>query len=198
MNGRRFVKASIGLGCLALLCVPPPAAPENRPAFADAGAKGAGEVRDGAHDFDFDFGTWRTHSSRLLHPLTGSTKWTDMDGVTVVGTIWDGRANLAEYKADGPSGPIQLLSLRWYNPATHEWSLDFATPNVGTLGIPGVGAFRNGRADFYDQEPFNGKSILVRFSIWGITSDTAQSEQAFSDDGGKTWEVNWINRYTRI
>ncbi len=29
------------------------------------------------------------------------------------------------------------------------------------------------------------------------TADTAQSEQAFSDDGGKTWEVNWVNRYAR-
>jgi hypothetical protein len=65
------------------------------------------------------------------------------------------------------------------------------------VSIPAVGEFRNGRADFYDQEALNGKSILVRFSIWGITPDTAQSEQAFSDDGGKTWEVNWINRYTK-
>lgn len=69
---------------------------------------------------------------------------------------------------------------------------------MGTLGIPGVGAFKNGRAEFYDQEPINGKSVLVRFSIWGITPDTAQSEQAFSTDGGMTWEVNWINRYTRV
>ena len=54
------------------------------------------------------------------------------------------------------------------------------------------------RGDFYDQESINGKTILVRFSIWGITPDTAQSEQAFSDDGGKTWETNWVNKYTRI
>jgi hypothetical protein len=77
-------------------------------------------------------------------------------------------------------------------------NLDFATPNVGTLGIPGVGAFKNGRCDFYDYEPINGRSVLVRFSIWRITYDTAQSEQAFSDDGGKTWEVNWINKYARV
>jgi hypothetical protein len=154
-------------------------------------------LRDGQHDFDFDFGTWKTHSSRLLHPLTGSTTWVDMDGTTVVKKIWGGRANLAEFKADGPSGHLELLSLRTYNPATHQWSLAFATPNVGMLGIPSVGDFKNGRGDFYDQEPINGKSVLVRFSIWGITTNTAQSEQAFSDDGGKTWEINWINRYTR-
>ena len=155
-------------------------------------------AEDGAHDFDFDLGTWKTHSSRLLHPLTGSTTWLDMDGTTVVKKVWNGRANLAEYKADGSAGHIELMALRWFNPTTHEWNIDFATPNVGTLGIPGIGAFKHGRADFYDYELINGRSVLVRFSIWGITPDTAQSEQAFSGDGGKTWEVNWINKYTRL
>jgi len=155
-------------------------------------------LRDGQHDFDFDFGTWKTHSSRLLHPLTGSTTWADMDGITVVKKVWDGRANLAEYKADGAAGHVELLSLRWYNPDAHQWNLDFANPGTGILGVPAVGEFRNGRGDFYDQEEINGKYIIVRFSIWGITPDTAQSEQAFSDDGGKTWEVNWINKYTRL
>jgi hypothetical protein len=121
-----------------------------------------------------------------------------MDGITVVKKVWDGRANSAEYKADGPAGHVELMALRWFNPTTHEWNLDFATPQVGTLGIPGVGVFKNGRADFYDYEPINGRSVLVRFSIWSITANTAQSEQAFSADGGKTWEVNWINKYNRI
>jgi hypothetical protein len=162
-------------------------------------AAGSSTVADdnGQHAFDFDLGTWKTHSTRLLHPLTGSKTWVDMDGVSVVTKVWDGRANLAEYKADGSSGHIELMALRWFNPTAHEWNIDFATPNVGTLGNPGVGKFRNGRGDFYDFEPINGKSVLVRFSIWSVTPDTAQSEQAFSQDGGKTWEVNWINKYTR-
>jgi hypothetical protein len=152
---------------------------------------------DGQHDFDFDFGAWKTHSSRLLHPLSGSTTWADMDGVTVVKKVWDGRANLAEYKADGAGGHVELFALRYYNPTAHQWSLVFATPNSGTLSVPCVGEFRNGRGDFYDREEFNGKFILVRFSIWKISEDAAQSEQAFSADGGKTWEVNWVNKYTR-
>jgi BNR/Asp-box repeat protein len=155
-------------------------------------------LRNGRHDFDFDLGTWKTHSSRLMHPLTGSRDWADMDGITVVSKVWGGRANLAEYKAEGPAGHVELLSLRWYNPEARQWNLDFATPGVGTLGVPGVGEFRNGRGDFYDQEEINGKYVLVRFSIWAITRDTAESEQAFSEDGGKTWEVNWINKYTRL
>jgi hypothetical protein len=154
-------------------------------------------TRDGQHDFDFDLGNWKTRSSRLLHPLSGSNAWIEMTGVTVVKSVWGGKANLAEFKADGSAGHLELLSLRWYNPVARQWYLDFATPNVGTLGIPGIGEFKNGRGDFYDQEIINGMTILVRFSIWGITADTAQSEQAFSADGGKTWEVNWINRYRR-
>jgi hypothetical protein len=71
-----------------------------------------------------------------------------MNGASVIKKVWNGRANLAEYQADGPTGHIELLSLRWFNPTTHEWNLDFATQNVGTLGIPGVGEFKNGRGDF--------------------------------------------------
>jgi hypothetical protein len=152
----------------------------------------------GQHDFDFDLGTWKTHSTRLLHPLTGSHDWVEMDGNTVVTKVWGGRANLAEYDADGAGGHVTLLALRWFNSATHEWNINFATPRVGTLGVPGVGAFKDGRVDFYDYEPIGGRSVLVRFSMWKITDDAAQSEQAFSDDGGKTWEVNWINKYTRV
>ncbi len=155
-------------------------------------------LRDGQRDFDFDFGAWKTHSSRLLHPLTGSKEWADMDGITVVKKIWDGRANIAEYKADGPAGHVELLSLRWYNSAAHQWNLDFATPNVGALGVPAIGEFKTGRGDFYDQEEINGRYVLVRFSIWSLGPDKAQSEQAFSADGGKTWEVNWVNKYERI
>ena len=164
----------------------------------DANAQPQTGAQDGSHDFDFDLGTWKTHSSRLLHPLTGSQEWVEMEGVTVVTKIWDGRANLAQYRAVGPSGVVELLALRVYNPKSRQWSINFATPNVGTLGsVPGVGEFRNGRADFYDQEAIDGRAVLVRFSIWGVTTKEVRSEQAFSADGGKTWEVNWITRYTR-
>lgn len=182
---------------LGFLSIPAQGMAQANSVSINSGAQRA-NLDDRQHDFDFDFGAWKTHSSRLLHPLTGSTTWADMDGITVVKKIWDGRANIAEYKADGPAGHVELISLRWYNPAAHQWNLDFATPNVGTLGVPAVGEFKNGRADFYDEELLNGRAILVRFSIWSITRDTAQSEQAFSEDGGKTWEVNWINKYTRL
>jgi hypothetical protein len=191
MRALHFGAVVLGLASVLVLAPPPSVA-------TDAGAQLQTIARDGSHDFDFDFGTWQTHSSRLLHPLTGSHDWVEMDGVTVVSRIWSGRANLAEYRAVGPTGVVELLALRVYNPKSHQWSINFATPNVGALGaVPGVGEFRDGRVDFYDQETINGRAVLVRFSIWGVTAEEARSEQAFSADGGKTWEVNWITRYSR-
>jgi hypothetical protein len=92
--------------------------------------------RDGQHDFDFEIGGWRTHLSRLLHPLAGSTTWTEYEGSTVVRKVWDGRANLVELQADGPAGHIAALSLRLYNPQSRQWSLDFANSKSGVLGSP--------------------------------------------------------------
>ena len=136
--------------------------------------------------------------SRLQHPLTGSTTWTELDGTVVVRKVWDGRANLAEIKADGPSGHLEFLSLRLYNPQARQWSLNFASSNGGTLSVPMIGEFKNGRGEFYDQESFNGRTILVRFIFSDISATSGRDEQTFSDDGGKTWEVNWINTHTRV
>jgi hypothetical protein len=155
--------------------------------------------RDANHDFDFDIGTWKTHSRRLLRPLTGSSEWVELDGVTRVSKVWGGRANLAEVRLQGATGPaVELLSLRMYNPQSHQWSLNFANPKAGSLGVPNVGQFVNGRGDFYDYEEINGKFVFVRFSIWPEGKDTGHSEQAFSTDGGRTWEVNWVTTYTRM
>jgi hypothetical protein len=72
--------------------------------------------RDGQHDFDFEVGTWKTHLSRRLHPLTGSVTWVEYEGTTFVRKVWNGRANLVELEVDGPKGHIEGLSLRLYNP----------------------------------------------------------------------------------
>jgi hypothetical protein len=154
---------------------------------------------DGQHDFDWEIGTtWKLHVMRLQHPLTGSNKWVELNGTVVARKVWDGRSNLAEIEVDGPTGHIEFLSLRLYNFQTHQWSLNFANSSVGTLNTPMIGEFKNGRGEFYDQETFNGRSILVRFVFSSVSPNSGRSEQAFSADGGKTWEVNWINTYTRI
>jgi hypothetical protein len=177
--------------------------PSDGSARQNSGASGTNSQpavapRDGQHDFDFDIGTWKTHLSRLVHPLTGSNTWVTLEGVTVVRKIWDGKANLAELDVETPKGHAQVLSLRLYNPEAHQWSLNTANSSVGTLSVPTIGEFKNGRGEFYDQEPFNGRSILVR-NVWSdITADSCRFEQSFSDDGGKTWEVNWIAVDTRV
>src|SRR4030081_1323281 len=108
--------------------------------------------RDGQRDFDFEIGTWKTHVSRLLHPLTGSAAWVDYEGTTVVRKVWNGRANLLELEADGPGGHFEGLNLRLYNPQSHQWSLNFSNSNLGILSQPTIGEFRDGRGEFFDQE----------------------------------------------
>jgi hypothetical protein len=158
----------------------------------------ASTQRDGQHDFDFEIGTWKTHLRRLVHPLTGSTNWVEYDGTTVVRKVWNGKANLVELEADGPGGHFQGLNLRLYNPQSHQWSLNFSNSSDGILTQPTVGEFKNGRGEFFDQETLNGRAIFVRFVISSITADSCRFEQSFSDDGGKTWEVNWVAIDTRV
>jgi hypothetical protein len=158
----------------------------------------AAVARDGQHDFDFEIGTWKTHLRRRQHPLTGSTTWIEYDGKSYIRRIWDGRANLVELEVDGPTGHIEGLSLRLYNPESHQWSLNFASSAGGSMSVPTVGEFQSGRGEFYDQEPFKGRMILVRNVFSDITANSYRFEQAFSDDGGKNWEINWIAVDTRI
>jgi hypothetical protein len=153
---------------------------------------------DGQRDFDFEIGTWKTRLSRLVHPLTGSTDWVRYEGTTVVRKVWSGRANLVELEVDGPAGHIEALSLRLYNPQSHQWSLNFSNSKGGTLAVPAIGAFRGGRGEFFNPDSLGGRAIIVRFVISVITRDSCHFEQSFSADGGKTWEPNWIAIDTRV
>jgi hypothetical protein len=105
-----------------------------------------------------------------------------------------------ELEADSPSGHIEGMTVRTYNPKSHQWSIYWANQANGVFSLPAtVGKFDgNGRGEFYDQEDFNGRNIFVRF-VWTVLSaDTTRWEQAFSADGGKTWETNWIITGTRV
>lgn len=154
-------------------------------------------MRNGEHDFDFEIGTWRTHLKRLRYPLTDSSYWVEYEGTTVVRKVWDGKANLVELSVDGPAGHIEALSLRLYNFVSQQWSLNFSNARAGAMSIPAIGEFKNGCGEFYNTETLYERSILVRFFIYGITTNSCNFEQAFSADGGKTWEINWIATDTR-
>lgn len=155
------------------------------------------EPSGGQRDFDFQLGVWKTHVKRLRKPLTGSSDWVEYDGLSIVSKVWDGHASLIELKADGPAGRIEGMGLRLYNPETRLWSLNWASSSDGALQTPMLGGFKNGRGEFYDHELFNGKAIFARNSFFDITPNSISFEQSFSEDGGKTWEVNWIMAFAR-
>jgi hypothetical protein len=167
-------------------------------AAPEAGSQPVNQKRDGQHDFDFNIGTWKTHVSRLQKPLTGSTTWVEYDGISVVREILSGRASLFELTADGPAGHLEGAGLRLYNPESHQWSLNWTSGKSGVLGVPTIGEFKNGRGVFVDQESFNDRVILVRNSFMDITANSARFEQTFSDDGGETWEANFVMTFTRL
>jgi hypothetical protein len=183
---------------VVLGCVSQPQGAFSQTSAPRALAQSVSGARVGQDDFDFEIGIWKTHLRRLLNPLTGSTIWVEYDGTTVVRKVWNGRANLVELDVSGSSGHIEALSLRLYNPQSRQWSLNFANINGGVMTAPTIGEFKNGRGEFYNQDTLNGRAIFVRFVISDITPNSCRFEQAFSDDGGKTWEVNWIATDTRV
>jgi hypothetical protein len=164
-------------------------------AVAQQAPAAVADSRDGQRDFDWEIGEWTTRLSRLQHPLSGSTTWVQYEGVTVVRPALDRSANLVELKVKGPAGGIEGLSLRLYDPDARQWSLNFA--GGGVLTRPVYGKFKDGRGVFYGQDTLGGRAILARFIISDVTANSARFEQAFSDDGGMTWEVNWIAVDTR-
>jgi hypothetical protein len=154
--------------------------------------------RDGQHDFDFNVGSWKSHIRRLLHPLSGSATWVEYAGSVLVRTVWGGRANLEEVEASGPAGHLEFVEIRLYNTESHQWSINNANNRDGVIEQPPlIGDFDSGRGLFYDQEFYKGRAIFVR-QIWTHPTSTAYSMvQSFSDDGGATWEDNFIANVTR-
>ena len=153
---------------------------------------------DGRNDFDFLIGTWKVHHRRLKERLKGSTEWGQFEGDTVANKILNGLGNMDENLIHGKTGPVHAISLRLFNPESKEWSIYWSTDQTGILDVPVIGGFKDGRGEFYSQEVFEGHHIYNRF-IWSkITANSCQWEQAFSEDGGKTWETNWIMEFRRV
>lgn len=167
-------------------------------AAGDAAAPAAAAVHDGQHDFDFNFGVWKTHIRRVLDPLSGSTDSVELNGTVTVRKVWDGRAQLEEIEADGPKGHWEGTTLFLYNPEAHQWSQTFADSKSGVLERPLIGSFKDGRGELYAQDTDNGRTILVK-GVWSeITPDAHHFEEFLSDDGGKTWAPAFIASLTRL
>jgi hypothetical protein len=158
----------------------------------------ADRVHDGTRDFDFLHGRWRVHNRRLRRPLSGSEEWDEFEGTSVVRPLGEGLGNIEEWQADAPAECIQAISLHLYDPRARQWRLYWATSGTGRFGVPTVGSFRDGRGEFYDHEEFEGRTIFLRLRWEPRGPDACRFEQAFSEDGGGTWEVNWIMGFTRL
>src|SRR5690349_1939537 len=120
MRSTIAVRANALALCLAL----PALMASPRAASAESNANPAAAA-PGQHDFDWEFGTWKTVVKRRLRPLTGSQEWVEYQGTTTVSKVWKGRANLVELDVTGPAGRLEALSLRLYNPESRQWSLNF-------------------------------------------------------------------------
>jgi hypothetical protein len=193
MTKRRITQLSSLALALALGLALPPGS-----AAAETASAAKEAAHDGQHDFDFELGRWKITLRRLKSPLHGSHDWVEFSGTSVTRPLWDGKAQIEEFEVDAPEGHIEGMTLRLYSTASRQWSLYWANQKNGRLDIPTIGEFKNGRGEFYDQEMYEGRAILVRYIWSNITPKSAHFEQSFSADGGKTWETNWITQQTRI
>lgn len=154
----------------------------------------------GLHDFDFLAGSWKVRHQRLKERLAGSHAWEEFDGTCTMRPLMGGYANVDDNVMELPSGTYQGVGLRSYDPKSGQWAiwwLDSRNP-FGDLDPPVKGRFENGVGTFTSNDTLRGKPVRVRFTWSQITPTSAHWEQAFSPDGGKTWEVNWRMEFTRV
>lgn len=145
------------------------------------------------HAFDFLIGRWRVHHRRLKERLNGCTEWETFSGTSVMQPLMDGHANVDDNVLELPAGHYRAVSLRAFDPATRTWAiwwLDGRNPHQ--IDSPVRGRFEGGIGTFLGEDTFKGRSITVRFLWSDITPTSARWQQAFSEDGGKSWETNWI------
>jgi hypothetical protein len=155
-------------------------------------------VADGRSDFDFYIGNWTVHNRRLKERLAGCTDWDEFPARAIVRPVLGGLGNIDWFAFEGPWAGHEGMTLRLFNPHSGEWSLHWADNGTGGLLAPLFGSFRNGIGTFHAQEMFESRHIFSRY-IWTDLSDNhCHWEQAFSADGGATWETNWTMAFTRV
>ena len=171
--------------------------------FANAQASANGPTtaqRDGSHDFDFLIGDWKAHVRRLPERLKGSNVWVEYNGISNHKKLLDSNANFEEFDVSSPDKKLRIKAqtLRLYNPESRQWSIYLVDLDKGTLDLPPVvGQFDGKRGEFYNQQMWEGRAVLVRYVWLDISPKSSRMEQSFSGDGGKTWEVNWICELSR-
>ena len=167
------------------------------PEAAAAAEAQANPQADGRRDFDFCHGVWSIQNRRLLKPLSGADEWETFTATNTCWPILDGMGNQDEFRTPHRPGAVGM-SLRFFNTKTKLWSIYWIDNRMGTLEPPVVGKFVAGNGIFEGPDVFDGKPITVRYSWLNTLTPTPRWEQAFSLDGGKTWQTNWVMDFTRV
>jgi hypothetical protein len=155
-------------------------------------------AREGAHDFDFDLGSWRTEIVRRVHPLSGSDETKRLSGIVMVRPLWKGKAQVEEIEADGANGHWEGLTVFLYDPGARQWSMNFTNSATGRFTAPMVGGFRAGRGELIGSDTLDGRAILVR-AVWSdITLTSHTYQESYSDDGGHSWQIAFTAHKTKI
>ena len=151
----------------------------------------------GAHDFDFWMGRWQVRGRVLRERLAGCDEWDDIEAVSEAWPLLGGLGNVDEFHTDFRGGFIGA-SVRLFDPGTQLWSIYWAdSRRPGPLDLPVVGSFDGDAGIFEGPDTFEGRPILVRYTWSRVTTPTPRWEQAFSEDGGETWETNFVTDFTR-
>lgn len=149
-------------------------------------------------DFDFYIGTWNVEHRRLKRRLVGSTEWETFRGECAVVKTLGGFGNIDDHVIEVPSGTYRAVTIRSFDAKSGTWSiwwLDGRSP--GRLDVPVVGSFVDGVGTFFSEDTWEDKPIRVRFLWTRPHVETPPWEQAFSPDGGGTWETNWLMSFAR-
>jgi hypothetical protein len=150
-----------------------------------------------ARDFDFWPGEWHVRNRWLRERLAGSEEWEEFEATSTARLLLDGLGNEDEFRTDHAGGLIGM-SFRFFDPETKLWTIYWAdSRRPGALDPPLVGSFSGDVGVFHGDDEWQGRPVRIRFIWSGVTTPTPRWEQAFSDDGGETWETNWVMEFTR-
>jgi hypothetical protein len=150
------------------------------------------------HDWDFLIGRWSVRHRRLKARLAGCTEWDEFGGTCVNWTTLGGKGNVDDNLLELPGGTYRAVGIRALDEKAGQWLIWWLDSRNPTIEPPPMrGGFKDGIGTFLADETFNGRPIKVRFRWSEITPTSARWEQAFSPDGGATWETNWVMHFTR-
>ncbi|MDO9337758.1 MAG: hypothetical protein Q7T61_15295 [Caulobacter sp.] len=160
--------------------------------------QGPAPATDGRKDFDFLIGSWRVKHRRLKARLAGSTDWVPFEGWCQCRKTMGGLGNVDDNVLNIPGGAYGAVGVRRFDAKLNRWSIWWLDARYPDIDKPVHGGFRDGVGTFVGEDVFEGRPILVRFTWSKITPSTAHWSQAFSPDGGATWEVNWDMDFERV